>query len=241
MSEAINVVSPLGRYVEGNCWKSTTTGYQNKPLVNQKGEPYEQWYVGLAIPKGPEFSAFFSQVQARAMEDFPQGHYNNPEFAWKVVDGDSPVQISKPGRAGHIILRLSTGYAPTIYAADYTVLIDPNGSPQLGDYMRVNVGVQGNGNLQKPGVYLNLGMIMFVQPGERIIAGPSPEQVFGGAGPATAQTLPIGAPAAGSTASPAGGGGAPVTMPGTVATTPAATEQPATVQPGPSFIHPGQR
>ncbi len=269
MSNAIYITSPLGRYVEGDCWRSTSTGYENKPLINSKGEPYVQWFIGLAVPKGPEFNAFFVQVQGKAAQDFPGGESVRGGFSWKLIDGDSPEHVSKPGRAGHAIIRLTTGFQPNILAMDHTHLLDPGGSPQLGDYIRVSVGVEGNGSLGRPGVYLNLGTIRFERLGERIQTGPSAEQMFGAPSVTagvpnpfpTGPTLSAGAPAAAAAVSPgavavgmgvstaaatalpaaAGVGAVPYQPAGAAPVPLPGAEQPAdAVQAVPPFLTPGQ-
>ncbi len=184
MSEVAYVASPVGRLVWGDLWEGGSKGFQGKPLTDRQGNPRVEWAVGLAIPKGPELDACWAQIVAKAQQDFPAGEWQLPQFSWKWKDGDAADQIAKEGRAGHVVLRLASGFAPSVFDPSYNQLIDPQ-SVTSGDYVRVNVGVQGNGDnaAGKPGIYLNLGAVLFVAKGARIVAGPSPEQIFGAPAP----------------------------------------------------------
>ena len=227
----IYATTPVGRWVQGDLWTPQATGYQNKPIVDKQGNPKDQWYVGLAVPKGAEFDAFWAQVVAKAQTDWPQGEWQRqpPGFSWKIVDGDAPDQNAKEGHAGHWILRLTSGFAPTVYDSAHNQIIDPN-LARRGDYLRVSVGVQGNGDFQKPGIYLNLGSAQFAGEGQRIITGPSPQEAFGTPTTAPAVTALPGTGGAAATALPGTGGATATALPGTAAAT--ATE-------GSGFLTPG--
>ena len=181
--------SPVGRWVWGDLWKSTDKGFQGKPLIDKTGQPRVEWCIGLACPKGPEFDAFWAQVAAHAQAEFPQGQAQQPTFSWKLNDGDAPDKVTKPGHAGCWVLRLSSGFAPEVYDGNHLQIIDPQ-MVTKGDWLQVNIGLQGNGDVAKPGIYLNLGMTMLKAKGERISSGPSVAEVFGAPGAAIAAPAP---------------------------------------------------
>jgi len=192
MSEQAYVTSPVGRLVWSNLWKGETTGYQGKPLLDRQGRSRTEWSIGFAIQKGPEFNAFWAQIAVKAQLDFPAGEWQLPNFSWKLKDGDAPDQIGKEGRAGHFVLRLASGFPPSVFDTSYAQIIDPK-MVVPGDYLQLNIGVQGNGDnaTGKPGIYLNLGLVLFMAKGEPIIAGPTPEQVFGPPQPVAAPMMPM--------------------------------------------------
>lgn len=234
MADKVFLLTPVGRIVQGSLWEPQTKDHSGRPLEKPK------WFVGLAIPKGtPETEAFIQQVQAKAMADFPNGEYNAPAFAWKMIDGDGVDAQGQPyagrtGFAGHIILRLTSGFAPEVYDQQVQRIMDPS-MVKRGYYVQVNASIQGNGDAQKPGVYINLGMTQLCGYGEEITSGPAATDVFGTAPaalPAGASATPL-APAAGMPAQP---GVAPLAQPMAqpgMAPAPVAAPQPATVAPAP--------
>ena len=230
----IYVTSPPGRWIWGDLWTSTDKGFKGKPLVDKSNQPRVEWRVGLACPKGPEFDAFWAQVAAHAQAEFLQGHSQQPTFSWKLYDGDAPDKVTKPGHAGCWVLRLSSGFAPDIYDANHMQVIDPQ-MVTRGDWVQVNIGVQGNGDVEpggKPGIYLNLGMTMLRAKGERIVSGPSVAEVFGAPGaaiaaPALAPQPAPGAPPAYQPQQPAPGAYQPAPQPAQQPALPAAPVVPA--------------
>lgn len=193
MSEALYITSSVGRLVQGDAFAGSDKDHQGKPRTDKTGAPKMQWYIGVAFPKGPEWEAMWAQISGVAQRDFPAGEYNNPGFAWKVVDGDAPEHAAKVGFPGHFILRMSTGYAPTVFDANNQQVVDPS-QLQRGYYVQVYFSTRGNGEPAngKPGIYVNHSMVRVVGYGEVISSGPSADQAFG-AGPAA---LPAGASAA---------------------------------------------
>ena len=125
MSEAIQFLTPVGRLVQGDCWKANTTDQQGNPLIHKSGpntgQPRVNYYVGIAVPKtDPGFAELWAKMQQAAQEGFPAGQYNNPGFSWKMIDGDGLDAQGQPyanreGHAGCWIVRLSSGFAPQVY------------------------------------------------------------------------------------------------------------------------------
>lgn len=181
-------LSPVGRIVQGDLFNAQTTDHAGRPRETP------QFYVGLAIEKtNPEFAEFYATMQAVAQRDFPRGEWQKQDFAWKLVDGDGidtngNPNNQKPGFAGCWVLRLTSGFAPEVYDANCQRIVDPQ-QAQRGFYARVNIAMCGNGDPQKSGIYLNLGMTQIVGYGEVITSGPAAGDVFA---PSTSGYVPQG-------------------------------------------------
>lgn len=196
--EGLVLLTPVGRMVQGDCFEPQKPR-KGKEKFNKDGTPKIQYYVGLAISKAdPEWPAFWAQVIAKGQQDMPQLSAR-PDFAWKLADGDHPENATKEGFPGHWILRIASGFAPR--CVDNQPVPQPIEVPtelQRGCFLQMQISVRGNGDAEKPGVYLNLGLIMRVAFGPLITAGPPPEEVFRNrptALPAGASLTPVGAPA----------------------------------------------
>ncbi len=237
LNQSLVIVTPVGRFVQGDVWTGNPNDMQGRARPSGP-----QWYVGLACLKGPEWDTFWQQVVAKAQADWPQGQWQLPAFAWKLVDGDDPKHAAKEGFPGHYILRLASNYAPRV--VDSQPVPQPIPAPAIdlatgrrlpsdverGCYLQVQVGIVGNDNVEKPGVYLNLGLTMRVGYGSAIQSGPPPEQVFAqrGALPAGASQVPVAQPAGAAVPAAAAVPGQPVPQPAT-GTVPG---QPAAAGPG---------
>ncbi|MEE9393721.1 MAG: hypothetical protein V3W41_14555 [Planctomycetota bacterium] len=210
MAETLYLTTPVGRLVQGNCFEGQTKDQQGRPLVNRQNEPKTVWYIGIAIPKGPEWDQMWSQISAKGQFDFPGGEWNLPDFSWKAADGDGPLYAGREGYAGCWILKCQGGYAPRVY--------DNQPQPQQivntkaikrGDFVQVGLGVSGNGQTgpgSKPGVYMNPEQIMLAAIGAEIQTGADPAATFAnrGALPPGAQPVPVGWGAPGAVPTPYG-------------------------------------
>lgn len=262
-NKVTELLTPVGRLVQGDCFEAQTTDAEGKPLVVKNGpnagQPRVDYFMAIAIPKtDPGFNELYAKIHNEARQSFPSlfdqaGNCISPKFAFKVIDGDSQVPNSrgtKPcdreGFPGHWVLNFSGGYAPKCYTAGGAELItDPN-MIKRGYYIRIYGSVKGNGSTQQPGIFLNHSMVELVGYGEEIITGPDGSAVFGGT---PAGALPAGAsatPVAPSTAPLAQGpgaapaspqpGGAPAAAAPAAPATPAAAHTPA--QPAPGTVSP---
>jgi hypothetical protein len=214
---------PVGRMVAGNLYTPNTKDFDGKPLVTKTGPNAGQarvsYYLGFAVKKIGEnhwaqtpWGAKIWEVGHRA---FPQAA-QRPDFAWKIEDGDSAVPNKKgrkpcenEGYPGHWILKLSGGFAPKVYrqeAGGYVQVTEPN-YIKPGYFLEASFSVDGNGNQNNPGVYLNLQMVCFRAYGLEIVFGPNVEEAgFGQAPlPAGASMAPLAAaiPLPGAAAAPA--------------------------------------
>jgi hypothetical protein len=244
-----DILTPVGRIVAGDVFKANTTDAQGRPLTIKSGpnagQPRTEYYFALAIPKtDPSYDAEVMQkLQAAAKAGFPtmfdaNGQCVRPDFAWKVVDGDSnipnqnnTIPSSKEGYPGHWVLSFKGGFAPKVYSkGGESVITDPE-QVKRGYYVRVYGSVAANGDMQKPGVYLNPNMVELVGYGDEINSGPDGAAVFGGA---PAANLPAGASATPLAGTPMA---TPSNMPAAPAA-PAAAPMPSNVQPAQDFLNP---
>lgn len=198
MSNKEDILTPVGRLVQGSLYEGSTTDAENRPLVYKSGvnagQPRQDFFFALAIPKGAEThwnqTDWGRKIWAVGQAGFPNGQANAPTFAWKVKDGDSTIPNRKgrrpcdcEGFQGHWILNFNRPSPPAIYNEFGTEAILEPDFVKLGDYIQVYGQVVDNESLQQPGVYLNHSMVAFSGHGKRIIAGPDPKAVGFGQAP----------------------------------------------------------
>jgi hypothetical protein len=233
MTDRIDILTPVGRLVQGDCFKGRTQDMAGRPLTVKTGpnagQPRTDYYMALAVPKtDPGAEQLIGQIKQAARNAFPglfdaAGNCTNSKFAFKYVDGDS-LEKNEAGRAwnsiegfpGHYVFKFSGGFAPECYSAGgASVLVEPD-SIKRGYYIRIYGSVAGNSQAANPGVYLNHSMVELVGYGEEIKSGPDGATVFGSA--------PVPALPPGATTTPA--------APATPIAAPPATG----VQPAPNFL-----
>ena len=247
MSTRVDLLTPVGRLVQGSLYSGATTDAENRPLVYKTGpnmgQPRVNFWFSVAIQKKGEQhwnqTEWGQKIWNVGHAGFPQGQANGSSFAWKIINGDSQdpnTQGNKPcdneGFPGHWILKFSGSFAPSLYNENGTLpLTEPN-AIQLGDYVQVYGYVEDNKSTQQPGVYLNHSMIARAGYGTRIIAGADPKAVgFGGSPlPVGASTTPIA-----SFAPPIASAVAPVMAPAAVAAPIAPAAVPSPIAPPPAY------
>lgn len=145
----------------------------------------------------------------------PAGHAQawvmHPQFSFKVIDGDSPM-LNQAGRAwntiegfpGHWVVRFGSAYPPRCFHAGRYAAheqIQEKGVIKRGYYVRVSGTVEGNANVQKPGLYINLDMVELTAYGTEITSGPDAAATFAAAPPPAlppgASSTPLTPPAGG--------------------------------------------
>jgi hypothetical protein len=205
--------TPVGRLVWGSVHKARLKkdAAGNPKLIksgDSAGQPLSMFEFGVAIPKTQaQWQAepgWGQAIYAEAMGAWPGGQTQRPDFAWKIIDGDSTIPnknnnrpCDQTGYAGHWVLSFSGMSAPKIAVAlnpgvvtwsDQTDLIN------AGDYIEVAGSVSGNDSAQTAGVYLNHQAVCLRGYGERIAAVIDLSAIgFGGAPvPAGASTVPVG-------------------------------------------------
>lgn len=172
--------SPQGRIVGGSVSKPQTKNREGVELDSPR------WVLLVAFPKtDPATAKFLDQIKAVAARDMPQ-HHKRPNFAWKFVDGDSD-EVNQRGRAwntkegypDHQVVTFTTSREFQTCGTDLQS-IDP-AAVKAGSFVRVAGDIKGNGRDDKPGVYVNLGAVQFVETGPEIsLGGVDIKQAFGG-------------------------------------------------------------
>lgn len=208
MSTRTELLTPIGRLVQGSLYTGANTDADNKPLVYKSGanigQPRVNFWFALALQKKGEQhwnqTEWGQKIWAVGHAGFPDGRANAPTFAWKVIDGDSQIPNSQgkrpcdnEGFAGHWVLKFSGAFAPSLFNDKGTLpLTEPN-AIQLGDYIQVYGYIEDNKSNQQPGVYLNHSMIAHSGYGQRIVLGADPKAVgFGNMPlPAGASVTPV--------------------------------------------------
>ena len=203
----IEITTPVGRLVGGHPMVQHQVIDENtkQPKLDSSGQPQMQTYIGLAIPKGQETdwkqTPWGQAIYQEAVNSWPNGEYQMPTFAWKVVDGDSAVpnrRGNKPcdreGYPGHWIINASSFFTIKCYnRGQYEPhqAIQRKEAIKPGDYCRMVINVKGNNPSQSPGVYVNPDLFELYQAGQEIVlsTGPSAAETFG----ATEAALPAGA------------------------------------------------
>jgi len=202
-------LSPVLRLVQGSPLepqtKDLTTG---QPLTIKTGpnagQTTQKFFIACAGKKGdPAVEAFKAQYERVARAAFPQffpngGPCTNPNFSWKIVDGDGFDNNGQPnnvkeGFAGHWVFRFASSYAPRCYVRGKYGPADQIADPKVfprGHFVRVSGTITDNIPSNKPGLYSNLGMVEWNAMGDLIISGPDAATVFGGGAPAAAAPAP---------------------------------------------------
>ncbi len=190
-----------GRLVQGHPMRGRPdlddTTKQQK--TNKMGELQFQFYFAVAIPKrgeqgdkGWQQTEWGNFITGAGVAGWPNGEHQRPNFAWKIVDGDSNIPdqngnppCSKEGWPGHWIVKFTNGYStPSYHAGRLTPqdVIMNEAEIKCGDYVRVQFSALGNGPVNKsPGVYLNPNMFELARAGQMIMsaAAPNAAEAFG--------------------------------------------------------------
>lgn len=192
MSES-TFIEITGRLVQGDPWVPNTKNFTGGPLTDRAGNPKSETFIAIAVPKQPtgNAEAIYAAIYQKAQQDFPNGEYQQPGFSWKVEDGDAGKHAAKEWARGCIIFKMKSNWEVRCFDQNGQQLTDPR-QLKRGYFVRVNVGVNGNGMPagNNPGMYLNLGLVQLVGYGEEIAGGLSFEQTF-----PTPAVLPHGASA----------------------------------------------
>lgn len=237
-----NVTFPVGRVVWGKPGQTRDKDRSGKPLVTKDGKPRIECAFGVAFEKlgtqafwqTPWGAAIYQVGRASFPHRFDANGHPIGKFSFKIVDGDSTVPNEngsipnqQEGYAGHWVVTFKSSFVPKCYVNDGTVdkpvwrEIDPN-TIKTGDYIEIAGSVDSNGDPQKPGVYVNHGLIAHAGTGKEIVSGPDVGAVGFGKGPKPAGmgALPVGGAALPST------GASPMPTPTPAAGLPAAPATP---------------
>lgn len=164
-----------GRLVMGSIFDMRTTTHENKPEPN---ENKHHWFMGFAVPKGPQWDAVWATMYNTALGDSRCNVQDQAGFGWKIEDCDAPsnpVNLGKPSYpAGHWIIKFSRykqmGACPLV-DGNFNPIIDKN-AVKRGDYFMIDASCEFNGCATigtNAGMYQNINGLMFSRAGEEII------------------------------------------------------------------------
>jgi hypothetical protein len=199
-ANSIDFLTPVMRLVQGDPLTAQTKDLKTGlPLTIKTGpnagQPTQKFFCALAGKKGDvEVETFKRLYEDLARKAFPQffpngGPCTNPNFSYKIVDGDGYDDNGQPnnlkeGFAGNWVFRFASSYAPQAWVrGKYNPASDQITDPKVfprGHFVRVSGTLTDNIPSNKPGLYANLGMIEWNSIGPLIISGPVAASVFGG-------------------------------------------------------------
>ncbi len=243
-----DILFPVGRMVMGSLYELQHTDAEGKPRLFKKGpnigKPNPIYFFALAIPKVAGHT-HWSQTEW-GQKIWVCGHTQypkiaeRPDFAWKIVDGDSAIPNKKgtapntrEGYPGHWVLTFNTSWALKIVNAmtqPVTALTEVD-AIKPGYYIEVlGSVVPGERDSQQPSVHLNPNGVALRGFGKEIYTGIDLTTVGFGASavPTGASSVPT---ASAMATSVPGTATATPPPPATVAATPTAAPLPVTPHP----------
>lgn len=242
----------VGRFIGGSCYEGSTLDDKGQPKVYKtgpkQGQPRTDYSVGIAIPKTQQHWAnepgWGQAIWAEGHASWPQGQAQRPDFAWKIIDGDSTMpnkKMKRPcdqvGYPGNWILWFGGTTPPPVAVAvnGPAQWNDQPGTCMPGDYIEIRGSVSSNESDQTAGMYLNIDAVCLrgYHPDGRIAAARVnlADAGFGtSALPAGAVVQPAGNALAPAAPPPVPGAVPPAAMP----STPAAPMPPVQPAPAPS-------
>lgn len=199
MGKSQNITMPIGRFVQGDPFNPNTKDQMGNQKKTLAGADTQTYFMAVAYRKGdPKVEAIKRQFEDIARAAFPEffnpaGACTNPNFSFKIVDGDGfdsngKPNASKEGFAGHWVFKFSSQFAPQCYvrpdfeAHQRLTAADAYKIPR-GHYVTIAGSVGDNkGKSPKPGLFVNLGMVAWERgtADDIITAGPDAATVFGG-------------------------------------------------------------
>lgn len=183
-----NLKLPKGRIVSGNPakWEQAVDYHTKQKKLDKNGNPLMQNWVHVAIPKQDFINEVWPQMVQEAATKYPNAtqihpdNYLNDRFAWKVIDGDSPLCAEgskvpynqREGFPGHYIIKLST------YAFCPDTVVFQNGAYRkidqsqikTGDYIVCSVKLEAHSD-KNGGLYWNPNIYELVELGTAISSG----------------------------------------------------------------------
>ena len=196
-----DLLTPVARLVSGHPMISypVVDDKTNLPKLDKIGQPMNSTTVGLAFAKGAEThwnqTVWGAAIWAAGSAAWPNGEFNAPTFAWKVIDGCSAIPNKKgnkpcdrEGYKGHWVLFASTMFSiPSYHVGRYEAhqVIQDKNELKTGDYVRLSFNVVGNNPSISPGVYINPSLLELSRAGIAIVSANAPDaaSAFGGSTP----------------------------------------------------------
>jgi len=179
MQDKVELLTPVGRLVQGSLYDPLTTDAEGNPNIDKNGEPYVEYFFAMAIEKGQEKhwseTSWGQLIWAMGHKAFPN-IASSPTFSWKIKDGDSTIQTTPKSRRpcdytgfpGNWVLCFKTRYAFSICNDNGQLALTEKDYIKLGYYVRVFAKVSGNGATQQPGVYLRPEAVALIGEGDVI-------------------------------------------------------------------------
>jgi len=213
--ERINLTLPPGRLVFSNFYEPKTHDHLGNRLKYKNGDLAGQdrdEYGGLiAIPKtrqnwweevspDPNVGAWGQAIVNKANQDFPGGHAQNPNFSWKISDGDSTIPNSKnkrncdnPYYVGHWLINITSDKPLVLCNRDGSARLIEKDAIKPGYWVQASINVCGNGELMKPGLYVGVNAVALNRIDEVINVGVNPATLgFGGSVAPRGEDVPAG-------------------------------------------------
>ena len=176
------LVTPVARLVQGGLkyFPDMQYGTDDQKVHSfglKKGQPKFCYFLAVAIPKGEsriwKDTDWGQKIMQSVISQVGKERARKVEFT-KIIDGDSPDNIGKPGFAGHWILRFKTTREDLQTFNRAGKLLDEqyieSFGPHRGDYIRI-IGRIYVGEIKQTKsllLYLTPTTVLFVKPGERI-------------------------------------------------------------------------
>lgn len=183
-----NLKLPKARIVSGNParWEKAKNYHTKQPKLDKNGQPLFQNWVHLAVPKQEFIDQVWPQMVQEAATKYPNAtqihpdNYLNDRFAWKVIDGDSPLCPDnsktpynvREGYPGHYIVKLSTyAFCPdTVVFQNGAYLKIDESQVKTGDYLVCSVKLEAHAD-KDGGLYWNPNIYELVELGTAISSG----------------------------------------------------------------------
>ena len=203
MSKNIGIMTPVGRLVQGSLYDPDDKDANGRPLMYKTGpkagQPRVNFYFAIAIPKGTEThwnqTDWGKLIYQTGIDNYPNGQWQRPDFAWKIGDGDSTIPNTEgrrpcdyEGFAKNWILKTSGSFAPKLYNRYGSQQLSADIKIERGYFIQAYLNVASNKSDQKPGLYLNHSIVAFSEYGDIIVSGPDASSLGFGQAP-----LPVGA------------------------------------------------
>lgn len=246
-TQRYDFTTPVGRLVGGSIYKVKDKDHLGQPRTVKNGpnagQPLLTFDFAVAIPKipgqhwsqyprqNPQQPSWGEAIYAAGSTAFPQA-VQRPDFAWKVIDGDSTIpnkNNKRPcdieGYAGHWVLWFSSSTPPQCWNANGTQRLVEENAIKPGYYVQVMGNATSNKSQQSPGVFVNHSMVALSGFGPEISMGPDVSMAGFGQGvqlPPGASTTPV--------------GGFVPPAPATAAAVPPMPAAPVPVTPAPAFV-----
>jgi hypothetical protein len=178
------------RLVMGSLFDIRTKDHEGKPILE---ENKKNWFVGFAVPKGPEWDVVYNTMYQVAASDpaCTEALCSQPGFNWKFEDCDAPENPENKGKelypAGHMLIKFSRYQAMgpiPVFDGAFNPIINKT-AVKRGDYFYINASTKFNGAKTvktNAGMYQNINMVLFAEAGEAMTesATVDPRAAFAG-------------------------------------------------------------